>query len=113
VARHEQISVWETRDDGALVEYVCFRELETGRYWVWGQHHVTPKDVSSQQTLADKREEQQMYLLDYLVTQGLESEGSRQTFEKLADAIDAFAAPMREVERRAKEAIAKARGEMA
>ena len=86
----EQISVWKRTSRGTLVEYICFRELDTGRYWVWGSHHVQPEDLESVTTLAEVRAEQAHWLLETLARLGSGHEGGerRETFETLDEAIE-------------------------
>ena len=43
----ERIGVWKRNRFGTLVEYICFRELDTGRYWCWGTNNFQPEYFES------------------------------------------------------------------
>ena len=64
--RNEQIIVWAKPDGGPLIGYVCYRELETGLYWVWGAHHIHKSNLASPATLAETRASHLYYQLDSL-----------------------------------------------
>ena len=42
----ERASLWKNVEDGPI-EYVCFRELETGRYWCSGANGFEDPDSSA------------------------------------------------------------------
>ena len=91
--RSEQISVWAKPEDGPLIEYVCFRELDTGLYWVWGAHFVNASDLESPAKLAETRALQRMYTIEGLFDiddSDPDELEARPRFENLQDAIDDF-----------------------
>jgi hypothetical protein len=85
----ERIGVWERNRFGTLVEYVCFRELDTGRYWCWGSNHFQPEYFESLETFADIRLRQDFDIYESLRRLGspfeLGCEG--ETFETIEEAI--------------------------
>ena len=85
----ERIGVWQRNRFGTLVEYVCFRELDTGRYWCWGSNHYQPEHFESLETFADVRMEQDFDLYESLRRLGAlyEGGGERETFDTIEGAV--------------------------
>ena len=88
---YEQVSVWESRD-GTLHEYVCVRELATGRYRVVGELDIPPVARESVESFVEWRRVQQFALAESLV--GFdgqpELDETHPSFETVEAAIDRF-----------------------